>query len=241
MQPLVPESFTPHGCSQARKLRTMDGARFRANPEFETSTEQLADLMQLCVEEVARLQGKAAKAAPPPVPAPAAPKPAPPPKPEPVPVVAPKKAVSPPSSPAAPVVIAAAIVDDVVAAAPVPPAPVDPVPLAGAVPYTINVSTSDVSGGAFDGQVFITLQGANGNSTEVSEHMGEWGWRATPRRAVSSGNTLCRMADHQHDTVLPALRRGAGALQSEPTSEAGTFPTLPHLPNGHITAGPAAQ
>lgn len=148
----------------------MDTSRFSANPEFESTTEQLADLMQLCVDEVARLQGKQVKPAP--VEAFTPTRSAPPPLPEPiivpapviapvvVPVVAP---LPPPPAPPAPILVP----DDTTSAAPevptAPPAafPVDP------VPYTVTVSTSIASGGAFDGQVFITLQGANGTSTEV--------------------------------------------------------------------------
>ncbi len=154
----------------ARKLRSMDADRFQANPEFETSTEQLADLMQLCIDELNRLQGK---------------NPAPPP-PAAAPVAAPAPAQRAAPAPVADQPVAAAAAAPVPVPAPVPipapvpaPAPVPvpaPAPAAAAapapepkdpVPYKVFVTTSDVSGGAFDGQVYIVLQGENGNSTEV--------------------------------------------------------------------------
>lgn len=54
----------------------MEEERFHANPEFESSSEQLADMMQLYVDEVRRLQGKGPSPTPPPVPPPTQPAPA---------------------------------------------------------------------------------------------------------------------------------------------------------------------
>jgi hypothetical protein len=59
-----------------RKLRTLDGERFHANPDLEINSEQLADVMQLYVDEVRRLQGRPLSSSPAP-PAPPAPAPAP--------------------------------------------------------------------------------------------------------------------------------------------------------------------
>jgi hypothetical protein len=107
----------------------MDSDRYVANADFQSNTEQIVDLMRLCVSEVDRLQGVSN-----------------------TPAVttardsAPEPALVPDQPPLAP-----------------PPAagPKDP------VPYTALVKTSDVSGGAFDGTVFIVLQGENGSTTEV--------------------------------------------------------------------------
>lgn len=172
----------------------MDAARFSANPEFENTTEQLADLMQLCVGEVARLQGKQAK--PSPLAAarsPSKPSPAPPPAPVvvPAPLVAPTPTKSAPPPPP-PVVVPVPVVvpAPVVIAAPVSAPPPPPAPVlvpditssaappaaapANAVSYTALVRTSNASEGAFDGQVFLKLQGANGASTEVREWGRNW-------------------------------------------------------------------
>jgi hypothetical protein len=56
-----------------RKLRTLDEERFHANPDLEINSEQLADVMQLYVDEVRRLQGRPLASSPaPPAPAPPA-------------------------------------------------------------------------------------------------------------------------------------------------------------------------
>ena len=166
----------------------MDAARFSANPEFESTTEQLTDLMQLCVDEVARLQGKQAQPVPVAKRSPSKPKTSPPLSPAPVDLLIPAVAATPTrSSPLpppppppvmipVPVVVPAPVVDPLKA----PPPPTTPIlvpddtssapPAAApvsAVPYTVLVRTNADSGGSFDGQVFITLLGANGASTEV--------------------------------------------------------------------------
>jgi hypothetical protein len=51
-------------------------------------------------------------------------------------------------------------------AAPAPEAPTSaPAPEPEGVPYTVVVHTSDVSGGAFDGKVWVTLYGQGYNSS----------------------------------------------------------------------------